>query len=257
MRIIKLVISFDGTSYCGWQRQDNGPTIQEELERAVSLITNQPTRVHGAGRTDAGVHALGMTAHFRTESNIELKALLKGLNSILPEVIAIPEVSEEAPDFHARFSARAKTYRYTFYNGIIECPVKRLYRTHVPFPLSVDKIESCLQVLTGTHDFGSFEASGSRDRNYHKGRGAVRTIFSAELSKPEPDLFHVLLTGDGFLRHMVRNIVGTVLDVGRGKISIEKFRDILEKRDRHLAGATAPAQGLTLVEVHYGNDWAE
>jgi len=257
MRTIKLVISFDGTSYCGWQRQNNGPTIQEELERAISLITNRPTGVHGAGRTDAGVHALGMTAHFRTESKIDLKALLKGLNSLLPEVIAIPEVTEESPEFHARFSAHAKTYRYTFYIGIIECPVKRLYRTHVPFPLSVAAIDSCLEILTGTHDFSSFEATGSRDRNHQRGRGAVRTIFSAELTNPEPDLFHVILTGDGFLRHMVRNIVGTVLEVGRGKVSIDEFRDVLEKRDRNLAGATAPAQGLTLVKVHYRKDWTD
>jgi len=255
MHTIKLVISFDGTNYCGWQRQDNGPTIQEEIERAVSLICNTATAVHGAGRTDAGVHALGMTAHFQTDCRIELKSLIKGLNSLLPDAIRILEVTGKSPEFHSRFSARAKTYRYAVYNGTIECPIRRLYRTHLPFALSTSAIRSCLEIITGTHDFGSFEAAGSRDKNHLKGRGAVRTLFSAELREAEPDLLHFIFTGDGFLRHMVRNIVGTVLEVGQGKRSIEEFKLLMSQRDRNLAGATAPARGLTLMAVHYGDNW--
>ncbi len=255
MRTIKLVISFDGTDYRGWQRQENGATIQAEIERATTLICNRTTVLHGAGRTDAGVHALGMTAHFQTESTIKIMPLLKGLNSLLPHAIRILEVKEESTEFHARFSARAKTYRYGVYNGPIECPLKRRYRTHCPYPLSTEAISACLEAITGTHDFSSFEASGTRDKKQVTGRGAVRTLFAAELRQPEPDFFHFILTGDGFLRHMVRNIVGTLLEVGRGKRTVENFNLLLAQRDRNLAGATAPARGLTLMAVHYDDDW--
>ncbi len=254
MRTIRLLISFDGTDYRGWQRQDCGPTIQAEIERATTLICNRTTTVHGAGRTDAGVHALGMTAHFQTESAIKPFPLLKGLNALLPDDIRILDLREESPAFHARFSARAKTYRYAVYNGPIECPLKRRYRSHYPSALATDAIRCCLDTITGTHDFSSFEATGTRDKKQATGRGAVRTLFSAELSNPEPGLFHFILVGDGFLRHMVRNIVGTLLDVGRGKRSIEDFNLLLSQRDRNRAGATAPARGLTLLAVHYDDD---
>ncbi|MBE0584732.1 MAG: tRNA pseudouridine(38-40) synthase TruA [Desulfofustis sp.] len=254
MRTIRLLISFDGTDYRGWQRQDCGPTIQAEIERAATLICNSTTTVHGAGRTDAGVHALGMTAHFLTTSTIKSIPLLKGLNALLPEDIRIIDVTEEPAAFHARFSASAKTYRYAVFNGPIECPLKRRYRIHYPYALATDTIRCCLETIIGTHDFSSFEATGTRDKKQETGRGAVRTLFSAELKQPEPDLFHFILTGDGFLRHMVRNIVGTLLDVGRGKRSIEDFKLLLTQRDRNRAGATAPARGLTLLAVHYDDD---
>ena len=251
MRTVKLIISYDGTGYCGWQRQQNGPTIQEELERAVSVICNGSTILHGAGRTDAGVHAVGMTAHFRTQSRVSCRNLQKGLNSLLPEAIRIVAAEEKDNSFHARFSAHSKTYCYSVFTGGIQSPLQRLYTLHYPYRLSGDAIKQCLEIVTGIHDFGAFETSGSRDRQAVNTRGAVRTILKTELKNPEPDLFHLLFTGDGFLRHMVRNLSGTILEVGRGKRDSVEFESILESRDRQLAGPTAPARGLTLLSVHY------
>lgn len=255
MRTIKLTIAFDGTGYCGWQRQKNGRSIQQEIEQAGSIISNRPIVVHGAGRTDAGVHALGMTAHFTTASSLTEEALRKGLNALLPGAIRITSLNEEGELFHARFSALAKTYRYTFYTGPVLCPLKRLYTAHIPYPASETAIGSCLQIITGTHDFSSFETTGSRDKARETGRGAVRTIFRAELEKTGANLFQVTITGDGFLRHMVRNLVGTMLEVGRGKRTVDEFQEILQGKDRNRAGATAPAHGLTLLKVHYRRDW--
>lgn len=251
MRVVKLTLSYDGTGYCGWQRQENGPTIQEELERAVSLICNSHTNVHGAGRTDAGVHALGMTAHFHTASNISCFRLQKGLNALLPAQIRINDVADKDETFHARFSACLKTYRYAIFTGEIQCPSKRLYTAHYPVALSLSKMRDCLTTITGTHDFASFETSGSRDKTRVTGRGAVRTIFNASLEQPAPDLIHLFFSGDGFLRHMVRNLSGTIIEIGRGKSSVESFKEILYSRDRQKAGATAPAHGLTLMAVQY------
>jgi len=255
MRILKFVIAFDGSDYCGWQRQQNGPSIQQEIEQAVSLICAEPTTVHGAGRTDAGVHALGMTAHIRTSSRVSCSAFQKGLNSLLPCAIRILSVNHQADDFHARFSAVGKTYRYAVFTGKVLCPTKRLYTSHLPYRLSQSAISACLEKITGTHDFSSFETAGSRDRNVEEGRGAVRTIFQARLSEPSADTLHLLFTGDGFLRHMVRNLSGTILEVARGKRTIDELDGILAARDRNQAGATAPPQGLTLMKVHYDCDW--
>ncbi|MEJ2057651.1 MAG: tRNA pseudouridine synthase A [Desulfofustis sp.] len=219
MRIIRLLIAFDGTGYCGWQRQKNGPSIQETIERALSIICNEAVILHGAGRTDAGVHAEGMSAHFQTNSTIDSTALKKGLNALLPGAIRIISLADAAADFHARFSAQAKTYR------------------------------------SGEHDFSSFETTGSRDKDRRNGRGAVRTIFNARLSGPEDDYLQFFLTGDGFLRHMVRNLIGTILEVGKGKRTVQEFVDILGYRDRNRAAATAPSRGLCLIKVHYERDW--
>lgn len=255
MRILKLTIAYDGTHFCGWQRQHNGPSIQQELERAASVICNHPITVHGAGRTDAGVHAVGMTAHFTTISCLSCHRMTKGLNALLPAAIRIMSVDEEVSAFHARFSALAKTYRYTFSTGKVLCPLDRLYTATFPYSISESALSTGLQIITGTHDFSSFETAGSRDKNLVTGRGAVRTIFRAELETAKADFFHISITGDGFLRHMVRNIVGTLLEVGRGKRSLQEFNKLLEYRDRNLAGPTAPAHGLTLLRVHYQHDW--
>lgn len=255
MRTIKLLISFDGTGFCGWQKQDNGASIQEELERTVSMICNRPTTVHGAGRTDAGVHAFGMTAHFRTHSRVSCSQLQKGLNSLLPRAVRILEAAIETDDFHARFSARAKTYRYSIFCGAVQCPTERLYCAHIPYSLSLAAMRDCLKVITGTHDFSSFETNGSRDKS-QQGRGAVRTIFQALLTERKAYHYDFCFTGDGFLRHMVRNLTGTIIEVGRGKKTVEEFRTILKRRDRNEAGATASAHGLTLLKVHYQRDWS-
>lgn len=255
MRTVKLLIAFDGTDYCGWQRQKNGLSIQEEIERALSTICNAEIILHGAGRTDAGVHALGMTAHFKTTSRVSCNALMKGLNSLLPDAVRIIEASDQQIDFHARYSALAKTYQYSIFTGKVLPPHTRFYTHHLPFQLDLSSMKDCLTKLVGTHDFSSFETTGSRDRNYTNGRGAVRTIFQAELHEPDDSNLQLIFTGDGFLRHMVRNITGTVIEVGRGKRSVEEFVQILRCRDRKRAGVTAPSCGLSLVKVHYQKDW--
>jgi tRNA pseudouridine38-40 synthase len=255
MRIIKLVIAYDGTGYCGWQRQTNGNSVQQEIEEALGIICNRQITLHGAGRTDAGVHALGMTAHLATPTTLTCRALQKGLNALLPGDIRIMAAADEAGSFHARFSALAKTYRYAFYTGPVLCPLQRRTTAHLPYVVSFDAIAAGLKMITGTHDFSSFETTGSRDKSRTSGRGAVRTIFRAEIEEPEPGLFHLSVTGDGFLRHMVRNLAGTLLEVGRGKRDLPEFVAILHARDRNRAGATAPARGLTLLTVHYHRDW--
>jgi tRNA pseudouridine38-40 synthase len=255
MRTIKIVIAYDGTGYCGWQRQTNGPSIQQEIERAASIICNRQVTLHGAGRTDAGVHAVGMTAHFSLPTTLSCRALRKGLNALLPEDIRILAADDEESGFHARFSALAKTYRYTFFTGSVLCPLRRLTTYHLPYPVSPEAITACLEIVCGTHDFSSFETTGSRDKSRTSGRGAIRTIFKATIEEVEPDFFELSITGDGFLRHMVRNLAGTLLEVGRGKRDVPEFSAILLARDRNLAGATAPAHGLTLLEVHYRHDW--
>lgn len=255
MRTIKLVIAYDGTGYCGWQRQKNGNSIQQELERAASIICNRQITVHGAGRTDAGVHALGMTAHFRAATTLSCLALRKGLNALLPDDIRVLTAADEEHDFHARFSALAKTYRYTFFTGPVLCPHRRLTTCHLPYAISPEAIAACLEIVCGSHDFSSFETTGSRDKSRTSGRGAIRTIFRATVEESEPGFFHLCITGDGFLRHMVRNLAGTLLEVGRGKREVHDFVAILQAQDRNLAGATAPAHGLTLLQVHYRQDW--
>ncbi len=256
MRTVKLLIAFDGTDFCGWQKQKNGTAIQEEIERGLSLICNDTIVLHGAGRTDAGVHATGMTAHFKTASRIHIRALLKGLNSLLPGAIRIIQATDEAANFHARFSALAKTYHYTVFTGPVLPPQRRLYTHHLPCQLNHECMRRCLLELIGKHDFSSFETTGSRDKNMG-GRGAVRTIYRAELVETEDSYLQFVYTGDGFLRHMVRNITGTIFEAGRGKRSVEEFVDILGYRDRNRAGATAPSCGLSLWKVHYEKDWGD
>lgn len=251
MRNIRLLIAFDGTGYNGWQRQKHGRTVQGEIEARLSLLTAAEISLHGAGRTDAGVHAEGMVAHFRTASRISCTALFQGLNSMLPGAVRICEVREASPDFHARFSARGKHYLYRLHAGPVQMPAERLYALHVPAPLDETAVQTCLAKLTGTHDFASFENAGSRDRSLTSGRGSVRTIFTAELHKTTGPGYIFSFIGDGFLRQMVRNLMGTLLEVGRKKRTVENFQEILRARDRTAAGPTAPAHGLTLREVLY------
>lgn len=252
-RNIRLVIAYDGTNFCGWQRQRNGPSIQGALEEKLRIITAAQIAVHGAGRTDAGVHAQGMTAHFSTDATMPAAAFVKALNSMLPKEIRILEADEADPDFHARFSAKGKTYRYDFFTGPVQCPPERLYRTHFPCALQAERLFPGLKLLIGTHDFSSFEAVGSRDRSRTEGRGAVRTLFRADclVDPARPEHFSFRFTGDGFLRHQVRNLVGTLIQLGSARLSNEQFSAVLEARDRNRAGPTAPACGLFLEQVHY------
>ncbi|MEA2114298.1 MAG: tRNA pseudouridine(38-40) synthase TruA [Thermodesulfobacteriota bacterium] len=250
---IQLLISYDGTNYGGWQRQKNSPTIQGIIESKLSVITSKETVVNGAGRTDAGVHALGMVANFKTSSTMAPASFQKALNSMLPSDVRILKAGEAAPDFHARYNSTGKTYRYDFFTGSIQPPAERLYRTHVPCSFKLNKVTACLKGLVGSHDFSSFEASGSRDLTRTGGRGAVRTLLKAEcVADPaRPEHFSLYFTGDGFLRHMVRNLAGTLFLVGSGRIDRREFTTILAGKDRNLAGPTAPARGLFLEQVHY------
>jgi len=248
---LKVTIAFDGTDFSGWQKQLNAPTIQGELEHVLGTITNKSVVLHGAGRTDAGVHALAMVASFETESRISLSDLLRGANSVLPLSIRILNIQTADPDFHARFSTTSKTYFYDVDTGVIQSPITRLYATHIPQNLTTATMKQCLDLLIGTHDFASFEASGSRDKSITTGRGSVRSLHEAALNTIDNNKLQFVFTGDGFLRHMVRNIVGTVLEVGKGRKTVEEFKIILEAKDRTTASATAPARGLFLKEVHY------
>lgn len=250
-RTIKLTIAFDGTDYNGWQRQKHDVTIQGEIERCLAVMTNDAITLHGAGRTDAGVHAEGMVAHFSTVSPITCQAFQKGLNSMLPHAIRICGAEEMPISFHSRFMARGKRYQYSIFTGPIMPPSRRLYVLHMPYPLDFEVMDECLTLLLGTHDFSSFENAGSRDKEKASRKGAVRTITRAELTSSDRDNHAFTFVGEGFLRHMVRNMVGTVLEAGRGQMSAEAFHAALMARDRSASGPTAPPHGLTLKEVYY------
>ena len=227
-RNIKLLLAFDGTNYAGWQKQKSEKTIQGIIEARIQVMTGEQVCLHGSGRTDAGVHALGMVANFQTASNIPCQGFLKGINSMLPLDIRVLQVSDADPDFHARRSARAKTYQYNITTGPVQMPTDRLYAVHVFAELDVKAMEQGLLELVGTHDFSSFEAAGSRDPKVETGRGAVRTLFEADCRKgPTIDSLIFTFTGDGFLRHMVRYMVGTILAGGKGRIPPVALFEIL------------------------------
>jgi len=250
-RNMKMLIAYDGTHYSGWQKQKNDKTIQGEIEYCLKRMTREDISLQGAGRTDAGVHADGMCAHFLTRSALSAKDLQRGLNSMLPGAIRIFSIEETEPDFHARFHAKGKLYNYSIFCGKIQPPKSRLYQLHVPSPLNLQTIHASLAILEGTHDFSSFENSGSRDKTICSGRGAVRTIHSAKLTTDITNTLVFQFAGDGFLRNMIRNLVGTLIEVGRGKLTHTEFTAILNAKDRTLAGQTAPPHGLCLKEVFY------
>lgn len=246
-------MAYDGTAYAGWQRQNNAPTVQGILEEKLAVMTSAPVTLHGAGRTDAGVHALGMVANFATGSQIPVTGLCKGLNSMLPEDIRVRRVEEVGEGFHARYNATGKAYVYNITVDTVLEPTERLYRALVYGAFDPEPVRVCLKLLLGRHDFSSFEATGSRDISCENGRGAVREIFTADLIQEEdfPKKYQFILAGDGFLRHMVRNIVGTLVEVGQGKRTINEFEVLLTAKDRSLAGPTMPSKGLFLKEVFY------
>ena len=250
-RNIKLLLAFDGTGYAGWQKQKAEKTVQGTIEEHLNTMTGEDICLHGSGRTDAGVHALGMVVNFHTTAKIPCQGFLQGLNSMLPKDIRVLAASEVGPDFHARRDARGKTYWYNFTVRPIQLPTERLYAAHVPGDLDFEAMRRGLSCLVGMHDFSSFEGAGSRDPE-SGGRGAVRTIIEAFLEADDGRHIHrIVITGDGFLRHMVRNIVGTVFEVGRGRLAYSEVAAILAAKDRSAAGPTAPAAGLFLKEVYY------
>ena len=255
MRYFKLTIAYDGTDYHGWQMQAEKPTIQGEIVRVLERLTQERTVLHGAGRTDAGVHALGQVGSFRTQSALSALEFQRALNALLPNAIRIVASEEVGPDFHARWSAKGKTYRYRLYRGKVVPPFIHRYVLHYPFPLDEEKMRDAAARFVGRHDFASFAAStGSEDDD--KERSTEREIFSTELA-PSLDNEELLFTvkGRSFLRYMVRKMVGTLLDVGRGKLAPEDIDRLYELKDRSQSGPTVPPQGLVMVEVLHSEAW--
>ncbi|MGA9756377.1 MAG: tRNA pseudouridine(38-40) synthase TruA [Desulfobaccales bacterium] len=244
-RNIRLLLEYDGTRYHGWQRQADTLTIQEVLEAAVARLTGEGIALIGSGRTDAGVHALGQVANFRTISAIPLKAFHQGLNSLLPKDIAVLEASEAPPEFHARKSAWAKTYEYRILNRPTRSPLYHHYAWWIDPPLDLVAMAGAAAALPGEHDFTAFRASGSDNQN------PVRRVLAADWRDFPGGWLSFSITGTGFLRGMVRSLVGTMADVGKGKAAPELLAELLKSGERHLAGPTAPPQGLYLVEVRY------
>jgi tRNA pseudouridine38-40 synthase len=245
VRNIRLIVEYDGTGYCGWQLQENGLSIQQVLEEAIGHMTGETIRVIGSGRTDAGVHALGQVAHFHTTSRLGERNFLMGINSLLPSDIAVREVREVDPAFHARFDVKSKVYIYRICNRPVRPALERHYVWFVWEPLDLQKIEEALDLFLGTHDFTSF-CSTHTDSEDH-----VRTILDVGIQKDDNGMIQFSLEADGFLRYMVRTIVGALVDVGRGKCTREDVAGILAAEDRKKAGLTAPPQGLFLKEVRY------
>jgi tRNA pseudouridine38-40 synthase len=245
MRNIKLIVEYDGTAYCGWQRQKNGLSIQQLLEEAICRITGEESRVIGSGRTDAGVHALGQVAHFHTTSRLGERNILMGINSLLPGDIAVREAREVDPSFHARFDVVSKVYIYKICHRPVRPALERNRAWFIWFPLDLEGIEGALELFHGVHDFTSF-CSTHTDSTDH-----IRTIFDIGLKTDNSGMIQISLEADGFLRYMVRSIIGALVDIGRGRRSREDLAGILEAKDRRRAGLTAPPQGLFLKEVRY------
>lgn len=254
MRTIKITLAYDGTGFHGWQIQPNEPTIQAAVMDAVLGITGERTPVDASGRTDTGVHALAQVASFHTRSAIPVENLVRALNRKLPPSVRVLSAEEAEPGFHARFQARAKTYRYRIYRGAICPPYVWRYVHHFPYPLREDEMIRAAPLLEGTHDFSSFASSEGRVESAGPAdvpeKSKVRTIFSSHLERQEGELVYSV-RGSGFLHHMVRNIVGTLVEIGKGRMELEDVLRILARHRRSAAGPTLPGKGLWLVSVEY------
>lgn len=244
MRNIKLTIEYDGKCYNGWQKQTNKLNIQGEIEKAIYNITKEEVDLIGSGRTDAGVHALGQVANFKTNSEISIEKLPLAINSQLKNSIVIKEAKEVDEKFHSRYNAKHKTYRYIINNSKCGTAIYRNLEYSYPFKLDVEKMKQASKYFEGEHDFKAFKSSGTSSKN------SVRTIYKA-IVKQDGEKIIIELTGNGFLYNMVRIISGTLLDVGLGKIKPEEIPEIIESKDRRRAGKTLPPYGLYLVEVKY------
>lgn len=245
MRTLKLTVAYDGTRFVGWQRQAEGDSLQGVLEAALARFEGAAVTVQGAGRTDSGVHALAQVASVRVTCAHDVATLTRALNARLPEDLRVLSVEEVAPDFHARFSAKNKTYQYRIRNAPIAMPFERAYVWHLSEPLDVDTMRQAAAMVVGTHDFAAFQSVGTQVPC------SIRTVLRSAIVQPEPTLIAYEVTGDGFLRHMVRALAGTLVEIGRGWRTAESMRDLVAGATRHDAGATAPPHGLFLVAVDY------
>jgi tRNA pseudouridine38-40 synthase len=268
MPSFKITVAYDGTDYVGWQRQANGASVQGLIEDALTRIDGRAVTVAGAGRTDSGVHALAQVAGFALERSMPADVLVRALNAHLPATIRVTAADEVPPSFHARFAAHSKTYCYRILNSEVASPFDRRYAWHVPGALELGAMSAAAKVLEGRHDFAAFQATGSDVAS------TVRDVFSSRIADcglridfglpnpqsiantaihfPQSALLVYTITGTGFLRHMVRAIVGTLVEIGRGRRSVESMAHLLLLHDRAHAGPTAPASGLFLVGVDYG-----
>jgi tRNA pseudouridine38-40 synthase len=246
-RRLKLLLEYSGTRYHGWQVQPNAVTIQGTLEACLARLTNAPVRLHAAGRTDAGVHALGQVVHFDTASTIALAALVRGANSLLPRDIVVRQAEDVPMHFHARYSARRKTYAYIIHNHSVPSALRAPYAWHVPQALALPAMRAAARVLLGRHNFSAFRAASCTARD------PWRCLFCLRIVRHDERLV-VVLTADGFLQHMARTIVGTLVAIGRAQLPADAMATILHSGQRQYAGPTAPAHGLFLVRVVYDTD---
>lgn len=246
MRKFKILLEYEGTRYQGWQSQLNGQGIQDVLQKKLEKITKKKTNVVASGRTDAGVHAEGQVAHFRTLSVMTPREFLKALNSLLPHDIAVKKVEEVSLDFHAQLYATHKTYRYTILNRDYPSALHCRYSHYMATPdLNVTAMRKAAKMLVGKMDFKAFQGSGC------SAKSSVREIFKITVAK-KGDFIQITVDGDGFLKYMVRNIVGTLIEIGSDKMPVEHIKELLKMKNRRLAGPTAPSRGLCLVKVTYG-----
>ncbi len=251
MRSLKLTIAYDGAPFHGWQIQSGVPTIQGALNEVASQITQQKIVVHGASRTDAGVHALGQVAHFRTCSPIPADESQRAFNALLPPSIRIMAAEEVGPDFHARWLAQAKTYRYRIYRGEVLPPFEHQRVLHYSGPLDETAMAAAAREFEGEHDFETFAASSGSEED-DRDRTTVRVIYSSEIIREhDRDEIAYVVRGKSFLRYMVRKIVGTLLEVGKGRLAPADVAQLFAARDRSRSGPTAPPEGLYLVSLEY------
>ncbi len=251
MRYFKLTIAYDGTDFHGWQIQANKPTVQGEIVSVLCRLTQENVQLHGAGRTDAGVHALGQVASFRTQSPLCAGEFQRALNALLPPTIRIVGAEETGPDFSARWSAKGKVYRYRLYRGKVAPPMLWRYVLHYPFPLDEEAMKDAAARFIGVHDFSSFAASSGSEED-DKERNMEREIFASEVKRTEDgEELWFTVHGRSFLRYMVRKMVGTLLEIGRGKLAPGDIERLYELKDRSKSGPTAPPQGLFMVRVDH------
>jgi tRNA pseudouridine38-40 synthase len=255
MRYFKITIAYDGTDFHGWQMQPNEPTIQGEISGVLRRLTQENIALHTTGRTDAGVHALGQVGSFRTQSGLSANDFQRALNALLPPSIRITAAEEVGPEFDARWSARGKIYRYRIYRGRVVPPMLWRYVLHYPFPLDEEAMKLGAARFVGMHDFASFAASTGSEED-DKERSTVREIYSSELVRTaDNEELVYTVHGRSFLRYMVRKMVGTLLDIGRGKLTPDDIDRLYELKDRSKSGPTVPPHGLCMLEARHEQAW--